>query len=433
MTLASTTLHRRPEAAEGHTRVRTLAVVAYHSSPLGPPGEGDSGGMTVYVRELAVALARRGVRTDIFTRADAQGPAVTSLGEDVRVIAVEAGPLERLPKVALTAHLSEFVAGTRAFSLAQRRTYDAVHSHYWQSGLAGIALAEGWGVPLVHSHHTLGKVKNTYLAPGDRPEPAVRLEGETRVIEAAGVLVASTDEEWRQLACLYGASHDRLKTLHPGVDHSLFTPGSMRAARDSLGLGDEAVMLYAGRIQRLKGVDLAIRSAAELVHALDRPLVFLVAGGASGVDGGAELERLKDLAAALGLRDVVRFVGAVPHADLPVYYRAADVLVVCSHSESFGLAALEAHSCGTPVVATAVGGLEHIVDDGRSGFLVDTRDPAVFSARLKRLLSDADLRAGFSAAASIASSSFSWDRTAGSLQELYECLVREQSPEACTC
>lgn len=413
--------------------MKRLAVLAYHSSPLGAPGEGDSGGMTVYVRDLAAAFARLGVHTDVYTRADGDGPSVTSLGPGVRVVSVEAGPRERLPKETLTGHLGDFVAGARAFALAQRVRYDVVHSHYWQSGLAGIALAAAWGVPLVHSHHSLGRVKNRFLAPGDRPEPAARLEGEARVIEAADVLVASTDDEWKQLACLYGARHDNLKTLHPGVDHDVFSPGDKAAARAELGLDDAAVMLYVGRIQRLKGLELAIRAAAELVPALDRPLRFLVAGGASGAAGDIEVARLRELAGELGLEDVVRFVGAVPHADLPVYYRAADALVVCSHSESFGLTALEAHSCGTPVVGTPVGGLSHVVADERSGFLVDTRDPSVFAARLKTLLSDSELRARFGDAAIAAASSFSWDRTAASLRELYECLVREQSPEACTC
>jgi D-inositol-3-phosphate glycosyltransferase len=389
--------------------------------------------MTVYVRDLAAAFARRGVQTDVYTRADSPGPAVTLLGSGVRVIAVEAGPRERLAKETLTGHLDEFVAGVRAFALAQRLRYDVVHSHYWQSGLAAIPLAAAWGVPLVHSHHTLGKVKNRFLAPGDRPEPDSRLTGEARVIDAADVLVASTDDEWKQLACLYGAHHDKLKTLHPGVDHAVFAPGDRVVARAGLGLGDEAVMLYVGRIQRLKGIELAIRAAEQLVPALDRPLRFLVIGGASGAAGDIEVTRLSALVDELGLRDVVRFVGAVPHRDLPAYYRAADALVLCSHSESFGLAALEAHSCGTPVVGTPVGGLSHVVADDRSGFLVDSRDPAIFAARLKTLLSDDALRARFSGAAVASASRFSWDRTAASLQELYECLVREQSPEACTC
>jgi D-inositol-3-phosphate glycosyltransferase len=413
--------------------IRRLAVVAYHSSPLRSPGDGDSGGMTVYVRELAEAFARRGVQTDVFTRADSSGPRVTTLAPGVRVVSIDAGPRSAVPKERLLEHLGDFTGGVRAFAVTQRLAYDVVHSHYWQSGIAGITLARGWDVPLVHSHHTLGRVKNRYLAPGDDPEPRVRLDGEARVIEAADVLVASTDDEWKQLACLYGASHDKLKTLHPGVDHASFSPGPRAEARAALGLGAGAVMLYAGRIQRLKGIELAVRAADELRSALESPLTLLIAGGASGPAGAIEVARLRALVDELGLGGVVRFVGPVPHPELPVYYRASDVLVVCSHSESFGLTALEAHSCGTPVVGTPVGGLSHVVTDGRSGFLVDTRDPAVFAARLKTLLADDRLRARFSAAAIASAAPFSWDRTAASLQELYECLVREKSPEACTC
>jgi D-inositol-3-phosphate glycosyltransferase len=288
-------------------------------------------------------------------------------------------------------------------------------------------------VPLVHSHHTLGRVKNRFLAPGDDPEPARRLAGEDEVITSADVLVASTDEEQRQLACLYGASHDRLKTLHPGVDHAVFRRLDTAGARHELGLGDEAVMLFVGRIQRLKGIDLAISALAELVPALDRPVRLIVVGGASGRRGEAEVDRLHALAASLDVDDRVSFVGPQPHDRLPLFYNAADVVTVCSHSESFGFAALEAHACGTPVVGTAVGGLTHIVRDGGSGFLVESRDPSVFAARLKTLLSDPELRRDFSQEAVAAAAQFSWSETGGKFLELYECLVRELSPELCTC
>lgn len=413
--------------------VDRIAVVAYHSSPLVEPGSGDSGGMTIYVRALAEALTDLGVNTDIFTRADSSSREIVELSPGVRVISIPAGPPSPLPKHRLRLHIGDFVAGVKAFALGQRISYDLVHSHYWQSGLAGKRLAGLWGVPLVHSHHTLGKVKNRFLAPGDTAEPQTRLDGEAEVIDSADVLIASTDEEWRQLACLYGASHDRLKTLHPGVDHSIFGPGDRAEARRRLGLSDEAVMLFAGRIQPLKGLELAVRAAEQLAGALDRRLVFLLVGGASGSDGEYEMARLGDLAARLDIAANVRFLGAQPHHHLPVFYRASDVVVVCSHSESFGLAALEAHACGTPVVGTAVGGLSYIVRDGESGFLLDTRDPAEFAARLKTVLSDDDLRASFGRAATRSAKFFSWDKTARAMLELYECLIEESFPEACVC
>ncbi|MGH2698424.1 MAG: glycosyltransferase [Actinomycetota bacterium] len=411
-----------------------IAVLAYHSSPLLEPGSGDAGGMTVYVRQLAEAHERMGVYTDIFTRATGEGRAIVSLSDKVRVISVQAGPAKPLPKEELPTYLDDFAAGVRAFSTMQRVTYDVVHSHYWQSGIAGISLARALGVPLVHSQHTLGRVKNSFLAPGDAPEPSLRLEGEHRLIDEAGVLIASTEEEWEQLSCLYGALHDRIKTIHPGVDHEVFHPGDRMSARAELGIDpDDAVMLYVGRIQPLKGLELAVRAAHEVLPTLHRKLTFLVVGGASGASGRRELERTTGLVESLGLQDHVRLVGSVPHRRLPTYYRAADVLTVCSFSESFGLVALEASACGTPVIATAVGGLSYIVRDGRSGFLLGERDPAAYASRLKTLLSDGYLWREFSLSASSAASAFSWDLTASNLLELYECLARDLAPEACTC
>lgn len=410
-----------------------LAVLSFHSSPLDEPGSGDAGGMTVYVRSLADALAARGVTTDLFTRAQDARTTPITVSSGVRVVPIEAGPRAPVPKEELQPYLGDFVAGIRAFALSQRLSYDLVHSHYWQSGLAGTALAEAWGVPLVHSHHTLGRVKNRFLAPGDRPEPDHRLDGEDEVIAAADVLIASTDDELRQLTSLYGAAHDRLKTLHPGVDHRIFTPHDRVRARRELGLGDGAVMLFVGRLQPLKGAELALRALEELRPALDRDLSLILVGGASGPTGDTEIERLKQLARDLGVSNDVSFVGPQPHHRLPLFYSASDVVTVCSHSESFGLAALEAHACGIPVVGTPVGGLSHIVRDGRSGFLVAERDPSVFAARLKTLLSDDVLHSRFSAEALDAASAFSWDRAAVDFLELYECLVRADSPEVCTC
>lgn len=412
---------------------RRAAIISYHSSPLLEPGTGDSGGMTIFVRELTGALAKRGTSTDIYTRSTGAHERVKELSPGVRVISIDAGPPGPLAKADLPRHLDEFTTGIRAFTTAQRLRYDIIHSHYWHSGLVGRALATVWDSPLVHSHHTLGLVKNRFLAPGDAPEPDVRLDGERSVIEGADVLVASTDEEWGQLSCLYGAPHDRLKVVHPGVNHEIFTPGDSAAARRDLGLTDELTVLYVGRIQPLKGLELAIRSVEQLVPALDRPLAFFVVGGASGPGGDDEIDCLQNLVSELDLKNIVRFVGAQPHFRLPTFYRAADALVVCSYSESFGLAALEAHACGTPVVATPVGGLSHIVADGESGFLVDTRDPSTFAGRLKTLLADEDLRTSFSDAAVRVAQNFSWENTADSLHTLYDCLIEEREPEFCTC
>ncbi len=412
--------------------IERVAVISFHSSPLLEPGVGDSGGMTVYVRRIAEALSRRGIATDIYTRSDEGRTRATELSPAVRVVRVAAGPEGPVAKEDVPDYVDQFVEGIRLFATAQHLRYHVIHSHYWPSGLAGRRLGEAWGLPLVHSHHTLGLVKNRELAPGDHPEPQSRVDGERAVIEGADVLVVSTDDEWQQLACYYGASHDLLKTIHPGVDHRAFTPGPRHEARLRTGIGEGLILLYVGRIQPLKGLDLAVRSVEQLVPALDERVSLVVVGGPSGPTGPRELARLQALSAELGVVDRVSFVGPKPHSSLPDYYRAADALVMCSHSESFGLAALEAHACGLPVVATATGGLSHIVDEGSSGFLVDTRDPGVFAARLKTLLSDPHLRSAFGSEAARRAESFSWERTADALLELYRCLA-EREPELCTC
>lgn len=410
-----------------------VAVIAYHATPLAEPGAGDAGGMTVYVRSIAEELARLGVHTDIFTRATGGAPRKAYLSRGVRVVSIDAGPRAPVEKERQHEFLEEFVTGVRAYATMQRSSYDIVHSHYWQSGVAATRLARSWGTPMVHSHHTLGLVKNAHLAPGDSPEPRYRLDGEAEVIRSADVLVASTEEEWQQLTCLYGAEHDRLKILHPGVDHDRFSPGDRDSARSALGLRDEAVLLYAGRIQRLKGIDLVIEAVHQLAPALDRPVRLLVVGGPSGSDGRRELMRLRALARERGVERAVSFLGPQPHGRLPTYYRASDVVAVPSHSESFGLVGLEAHACGVPIVATPVGGLSYVVSDGESGYLLADRDPAVFAGHLKQLLSDDALRARFSEAALRSARRFSWTRTAGAILELYDCLIREEFPEACTC
>ena len=409
-----------------------LGVVSYHSSPLVEPGSGDSGGMTIYVRELAEAMAQQGVRTDIFTRATEDKSRITELSPLVRAITIDAGP-SSLSKSELPAYIGEFSAGISDFTEAEGTHYDAIHSHYWQSGLAAKALVERWDVPFVHSHHTLARVKNSHLAPGDVPEPQNRIDGEEEVIRSADVLVASTDDEWDHLACLYEASHDRLKTIHPGVDHSLFAPGDRAAARARLGLRDEVVVLYVGRIQRLKGIELAVRAVEQLVDAVERDVVFMIVGGASGSDGDGEVRRLSELVTELDLELNVRFMGPQPHDGLPAFYNASDALVVCSHSESFGLAALEAQACGTPVVGTPVGGLSYVVRDGESGFLLDTRDPTVFASRLKTLLGDEQLIRDFRVAAVRSAQAFSWKRSASEFITLFDCLMTERAPHLCTC
>ena len=409
-----------------------LAVIAYHSSPLLEPGSGDAGGMTVYIRAVASALAARGLRTDCFTRSITGRTEVRTLEAGVRVIALPVGPPGPLPKEQLSPLVSDFV--DRIVSFAPGRDYDLIHSHYWQSGLAGIELAGRWKVPLVHSQHTLGRVKDRYRPPNEAIESVTRIASEDRIVASADVLIASTDDEWGHLACLYKASHDRLKTVYPGVDHSRFSAGDRSEARRRLGLAqDAAVLLCVGRIQPLKGLGLAVEALGQLGPVVDRPVQLLVLGGASGRSGAREIDHLKATAVRAGVADRVSFLGPVPHEATPDHYRAADVVLVCSYSESFGLSALEAQACGIPVVATDVGGLSHVVVDGRSGFLTADRDASVFAGHIKTLLADDDMTRLFSNAALASARRFTWERTATELQELYECLVTERLPEACTC
>lgn len=415
----------------GARDVKRVAVIAYHSSPLHEPGSGDAGGMTVYVRALAKALATTGVLTDVFTRASSPDDRPTSFGPLVRVIPITAGPRAAVDKMELPGYIDEFVAGTRAYSTMQRISYDVLHTHYWQSGIVGTRLAAVWGVPLVHSNHTLGRVKNASLAPGDAPEPDHRIRAEEEVVAAADVLIASTDAEYHQLACLYGAAHDKLKVLPPGVDHELFLPGDRAAARRALGWSTTSpVCLYVGRIQPLKGIDLAIRA---LVHLKNQGARLVIVGGPSGSGGEIEKARLESLATELGVASRVDLVGPVRQEELPSFYRASDVVVVCSHSESFGLTALEAHACGRAVVGTPVGGLSHIVSDGETGFLVDDRDPAVFAEKIAEIVASEETTQRFGFAAERAARSFTWERTADSFAELYACLINERFPELCTC
>jgi D-inositol-3-phosphate glycosyltransferase len=410
---------------------RRIAVIAYHSSPLLEPGSGDAGGMTVYVRSLAKALADRGCHTDVFTRATSETDRPTFLGPHVRVVPITAGPRADVPKASLPEHLDEFVDGVRAFATMQRISYDVLHTHYWQSGVAGSRLSKMWSIPLVHSNHTLARVKNAALAPGETPEPESRIEGEHQVIDEADVLIASTDAEYQQLACLYGAAHDKLKVLPPGVDHELFVPQDRAAARKALGWEpEEPVLLYVGRIQPLKGIDLAIRALGHLSPPGAR---LVIVGGASGPSGTAEETRLRSLAEELGVSEQVSFVGPQPQVRLEAFYAASDLVVVCSHSESFGLTALEAHASGRPVVGTPVGGLAHIVDEGVTGYLVDDRDPAIFAERIAKVIGSPGSAAAMGRAAEKAARSFTWEATAASFAELYDCLINERFPELCTC
>jgi D-inositol-3-phosphate glycosyltransferase len=405
--------------------LRRLAMISLHTSPLDQPGTGDAGGMNVYVIELAKRLVERGLEVDVFTRATSSTlePAV-SPADGVTVRHIHAGPFEGLTKEELPAQLCVFAREVLRAEAAQPvGHYDAVHSHYWLSGQVGALARDRWGVPLVHSMHTMGKVKNDALADGDTPEPLARLIGEEQVVEAADMLIANTDIEAKQLIELYDADPGRVEVVHPGVDLDVFRPVAAAEARAGLGLPVDAdVLLFAGRIQPLKAPDVLLHAVAEMLErdpGRRGSLVVPVVGGPSG-SGLDKPQALADLAADLGIADIVRFVPPVSQAELARWYAAATAVAVPSYNESFGLVAAEAQATGTPVVAAAVGGLTTVVRHGRSGLLVDGHDPRDWAAALTRVLDDADLRLRLEAGALEQARLFSWDATADRTLEVYE-------------
>jgi D-inositol-3-phosphate glycosyltransferase len=370
---------------------RRIATISVHTSPLDQPGTGDAGGLNVYVVEVAKRLAARGIEVEVFTRAVSRdAPPVGELAPGVLVRNVVAGPFEELDKADLPGQLCGFTPEVlRTEAAFEPGRYDMVHGHYWLSGQVGAVAKERWGVPLVQSMHTLGKVKNAALAVGDRPEPEERIRGEAEVVAAADRLVANTAQEADQLISLYGADPARVRVVHPGVDLSTFQPGSQADARRRLGLDPGAVvLLFAGRVQPLKAPDVLLHAAARLMR--DNPrlagrLVVAFVGGPSGT-GRADPDQLSQLAAALGISAQFRLEPPCPQAELAEWYRAATVVVVPSYSESFGLVAVEAQACGAPVVAAAVGGLRTAVRDGVSGILVTGHDPADYARVLGDLI-----------------------------------------------
>jgi len=417
----------------GQRSPRRIATISLHTSPLDQPGTGDAGGLNVYVVEVAKQLAGRGIEVEIFTRAVCPDtPPVVELTPGVLVRNVVAGPFEELDKNSLPGQICPFTFGVlRTEAAFEPGRYDLLHAHYWLSGQVAAVAAERWGVPLIQSMHTLGRVKNLALAGGDCAEPEARIRGESEVIAAADRLVANTGEEARQLVELYGADPRRVKTVSPGVDLSLFSPGSAAApsaaaaaaaARARLGLPlDAVVLVFAGRIQPLKGPDVVLRAAAELLRsspALADRLVVVFVGGPSGSEVGAP-GRLDGLAAALGISGCVRQEPPCPQRELADWYRAATVVLVPSHSESFGLVALEAQACGTPVVAAAVGGLRTAVRHGCSGVLVDGHDPGLWARELEKLLGSPGRLASLSRGAIEHASAFGWPATADELIGVY--------------
>jgi D-inositol-3-phosphate glycosyltransferase len=391
--------------------------------------------MNVYIVEVARRLAQAGVEVEVFTRATSRDlPPTVEMAPGVLVRHVVSGPLEGLNKEDLPAQLCEFTHGVmRAEAGRSPGWYDLIHSHYWLSGQVGWLAKERWGVPLVHTAHTLAKVKNRQLAIGDTPEPLARVLGEEQVVAEADRLVANTPIEARELVDLYGARADRVAVVTPGVDLDRFTPPALGresaarvAARRGLGLPERGqVIAFVGRIQPLKAPDVLLRAVARLPRPIVEQLTVAIVGGNSG--SGLDLA---GLAGTLGIGPAVRFLPPQSRDRLPDLYRAADLVAVPSYNESFGLVALEAQACGTPVVAAAVGGLVTAVSDGVSGILVDGHDPASWARVLDGLLSQPARRASLAHGAIGHARQFSWNQTAASLLRVYRDAVSEHRSRA---
>jgi D-inositol-3-phosphate glycosyltransferase len=405
--------------------VRTLAVLSLHTSPLAQPGTGDSGGMNVYVRELVSSLAQAGVGCTVYTRRWRDDLSdVVDVEPGFRVVHVDAGPYDA-PKDRLPELVDEFTDGVLA-ELRRTDDVDAIHANYWLSGVAGHRLKHELDVPLVSTFHTLARVK---AETGD-PEPARRVQAEHDVMDCSDAITASCTAEAEQLVSLYGAVPDRIQLVPPGVIHAFFSPGDRYGARKALGYGLDGspMLLFVGRIQPLKGLDVAIGALAELrrTHAQ-----LVVVGGPSGPDGEAEAAKALRLAEELGVADRIRWVEPQPHHLLATYYRAADVCVVPSRSESFGLVALEAAACGTPVVAAAIGGLRTLVEHGETGLLVEERQPDVFARAVDAVLADGAKARAMGDAAATRARGYTWSTTAARLRRLYADLTVRQ-PVDCT-
>ena len=398
-----------------------------HTSPLDQPGIGDAGGMNIYVVESAQRMAAMGVEVDIFTRrTESDQPDIVEISKGVRVRYFDCGH-GHLTKEQLPVHIlglsKEFLR------ILRNEKYDAIHSHYWISGKVAMPAAAELGIPLVHTMHTMARVKNLNLAEGESPEPMIRVQGETQVAAAAQALIANTDSEAASLVSLYEACPDIVHVVTPGVDLYIFTPGKGRkSARESISTPHDALVItFVGRIQPHKGPEVLIRATSELVkHSpLIRPtLIVNIIGGASGANT-EEVERLQELTTWLGIDDVVRFTPPVPRTELPQWYRAADLVCVPSYSESFGLVALEAQACGTPVIATAVGGLRTAVADGISGVLVDGHDPKAWSSVIARLMHEPQRRVLLSVGAVEHASHFGWDATARGTLDIYDQVITQ--------
>lgn len=406
-------------------------MLSYHTCPLATLGGKDTGGMNVYVRELTRQLGKMDIHVDVFTRSqDDHVPHVLhELGYGNRVVHIPAGPEHPMPKQELANYIPEFVEGIKSFACDKKIKYDIIHSHYWMSGIAAASLSDGWaGSPIVHMFHTLGEMKNRIARSDEEREGAYRIEGEKQVLRRADRIVVATLAELTQLRFLYKADASKMVVIPPGVNVSRFYPIPSDEAKMYIGLKPEdRMILFVGRIEPLKGVDTLLEAMSCLQMKESRPVHLAIIGGdpsASPEEMNVEMARLKNLCEVLGLDQSVVFLGVRDQDKLSYYYSAAEVVVMPSHYESFGMVALEAMACGTPVIASEVGGLAYLVRDGETGFTIPAEEPETLCEKLSWLLNDDELHAKMSAQAAAYAQDYAWEKIAKQIVYVYEGLVQ---------
>jgi D-inositol-3-phosphate glycosyltransferase len=413
--------------------VERVALLCLHSSPLAPLGSTDAGGMNLYVHLLAKKLGAGGVLVDVFTRRTGKrAPEIVQLGEGARLIHVLGGQPARLPKRLLPFHLHEMVDGIRCFADREKIRYDVFHSHYWLSGLAAIQLRTDPCVPIVHMFHTLSRVKEIHVGEVDPRDTSIRVDGERACLGVADAVVGATAGELDYLEKLYHSSPRSFSVIPPGVDISVFRPIGKEESRRTLSIGEGTIILFVGRPDRIKGFHVLLQAVSDIRQTLGTDVKLLVVGAADTGDAGERQSHIKQVR-ELGLDDVVEFRGAVSQGGLPAYYSAADICAIPSAYESFGMVAVEAMACQTPVVAFAVGGLNSTIKDNQTGFLAAAGNQAAFTATLQRALASPDLDT-IGRRARISVQRYDWNGVAARTLELYENLVldkRFEYPQAC--
>ena len=411
-----------------------IALISYHTCPLATLGGKDTGGMNVYVRDLTKYLGRLGVHADVFTRSqDEHVPHVLhDLGCGNRVVHIPAGPETPLPKIELKRHIPQFITGINTFASSKNIHYDLIHSHYWLSGLAAEALRTTWHTPVINMFHTLALLKNQIAKSQDEIESEIRIEGEKEVIAMADKIVAATQNEKDHLENLYATPADKITIIPPGVDTTRFYPIPEDEAKEFVGIpANERMLLFVGRIEPLKGIDILIKAIAQLRHAdvlSECPHYLYIIGGDPDPENGSlnkEMQRLQQLCQDLGVGDLVLFLGKRDQDTLQYYYSAAEIVIMPSHYESFGMVALEAMACGTPVIATQVGGLQHLVQNEKTGFTIPNDNVDILEERLTQLICKSEMRKEMSKNSITYARSFAWDVITPQIIDLYEKVIKD--------